>query len=74
MSRIVGESDDSDIASLRKKVDHRAEVLDRLEVAEARYIRHRDEPEPHTRLGPADPGSNSSKTTGAEVPSLGRSC
>jgi hypothetical protein len=66
-------ADDSDIAALRDKVDHRAAVLDRLEVAEARYIRHRDDPEPSAKLGPLDPGSKSSRTTGADVPSLGRS-
>jgi hypothetical protein len=68
----VGYTDDSDIAALRDKVDHRATVFDRLEVAEARYIRHRDEPDSPTKLGPLDPGSKSSRTTGAEVPSLGR--
>jgi hypothetical protein len=66
-------ADNSDIAALRDKVDHRATVLDRLEVAEARYIRHRDEPDSPTKLGPLDPGSKSSRTTGAEVPSLGMS-
>jgi len=69
----IGNVDDSDITALRDKVDHRAVVLDRLEVAEARFIRHRDEPDAPSKLGPLDPGSKSSKTTGAEVPSLGRS-
>jgi hypothetical protein len=54
-------------------VDHRAIVLDRLEVAEARYIRNRDTPEPPIKLDTFDPESKSSRTTGAEVPSLGRS-
>jgi hypothetical protein len=69
----VGSADDSDIAALRDKVDHRATVLDRLEVAEARFIRHRDELEPPTKFGPLEPGSKSSRTTGGEVPSLGGS-
>jgi hypothetical protein len=68
----VENADNSDIAALRDKVDHRATVLDRLEVVEARYIRHRDDPDPSAKLGPPDPGSKSSRTTGAEVPSLGR--
>ena len=69
----MGGVDNSDIATLRDKVEHRATVLDRLEVAEARFIRHRDEPEPPAKLGPLDPGSKSSRTTGGEVPSLGKS-
>jgi len=69
----IGNVDDSDITALRDEVDHRAVVLDRLEVAEARFIRHRDEPEALGKLGPLEPGSKSSKTTGAEVPSLGTS-
>jgi len=69
----MGDANDSDIAALRDKVVHRAAVLDRLEVAEARYVRNRDEPEPPAKLGPLDPGSKSSRTTGGEVPSLGKS-
>ena len=67
----MGSANISDIAALRDKVDARATALDRLEVAEARFIRHRDEPEPPMKLGPLDPGSKSSRTTGGEVPSLG---
>jgi hypothetical protein len=46
-------------------------VLDKLELAEARYIRHRDEPDRGSRLNTSEPGSKSSKATGAQVPSLG---
>ena len=67
------DANDSDIAALRSKVANRAGVLDKLELAEARYIRHRDESDRRTRLNTSEPGSKSSKATGAEVPSLGES-
>ena len=63
---------DSDVAALSEKVDRRAIVLDRLEIAEARYIRHRDQPEEHLKAGRLNPDSKSSRATGAEVPSLGK--